>query len=149
MTAKTIQYIEYPALCSALKATGLPSNTKRDIVAGPSSLLGINNWSLYVTQGWKHILDLMNLGKSNCITGQHLREYIENHRLDIKYSGFIFSNNLPPLTKCTTKSWITKTWKFLCEKNMVIEENIPNLKPQFYKDSHMMEDFLSRGIQEE
>ena len=64
----------------------------------------------------------MNLDKSNCITGQHLREYIEDHRLDIKYSGFIFSNNLPPLTKCTTKSWITKTWEFLCEKNMVIEE---------------------------
>ena len=52
----------------------------------------------------------MNLGKSDCIAEKYLRDSIESHKLDIGYSGYLFYNNFPPLTKCTSNSWITNTW---------------------------------------
>ena len=63
----------------------------------------------------------MNLGKSKFITGQHLRDSIEAHKLYIGYPGSLFTNNFSPLSKFTPTSWITNTWKFLWEKNMVVE----------------------------
>ena len=99
MKSSQCKYIESIALCTALKASGFPPNAQIDIVAGPSSLLILKNRSLYGTQGSKHILVLMNLGKSDCITGQHLRDSIEAHKLEIGCSGYLFSNNIFPLLK--------------------------------------------------
>ena len=33
------------------------------------------------------------------------------------------------------------------QENMATEENTPNLKPQLFKDSHIIEYFIRRGIQ--
>ena len=83
MKSSQCHYIESKALCRALKTSGLPLNTQRDIFSGPSSLLGLKNGSLYGTQGYKHILNLTNPGKSERITGQDLRYLIEAHKIDI------------------------------------------------------------------
>ena len=146
MTSSQCQYIEYTALCTYLQVSGLKSNTQRYIVSAPSSLLGIKHGSLYGTQGSKHIMDLMNLGNSDCITGQHLRDSIEAYKIDIVFPGSLFSNNIFPLLKCTPPSWITNTWKLLWKK-MVVEEKNPNLKLQCYRDTYLMEDFINKGIQ--
>ena len=87
VTAIQFHYIESTAICSNLQESGLTSNTQRDIFSGPSSLLELKNESLYGKKGSKQTLDLMNLGKSNCITGQHLRDSIEAHKIDIGCSG--------------------------------------------------------------
>ena len=106
MTASQCQHIKSPALCTTLQASGLPSNTKRDIVSGPPSLIGLKNGSLYGTQGSKHIPDLMNIGNIKCITGQHLRDLIEAHKLCIGCSGSLFYNDFSLLLKCTPTSCI-------------------------------------------
>ena len=80
---KKCQYIEYPDLWRDLQDSVLPTNTQIDIVPAPSSIIGLINGSLYVTQGCKQIMSLMNLAKSDYITGQHLRDSIETHKLDI------------------------------------------------------------------
>ena len=100
---QNMHYIEYPYLLNSLQSKGLLSNKHRDIVDGPSSLLGIKNWSLYGTQGYNHIPALMNLEKSNRITENHLRESIEAHKLGICCLGSLLSNKITALTKCTTK----------------------------------------------
>ena len=149
MKSSQFQYIESPALCTDLQASWFPPNTQRYIVTGPSSLLSIKNGSLYGTQGSKHILVRMNPGKSECITRKHLRYSIESRKLDIGWSGYLFSNNIFPLLKFTPTSWITNTWKLLREKNMVAEEKNPNLKLKCHRDTYIMEDFISKGIQGE
>ena len=89
----------------------------------------------------------MKLGKSDCIIEHNLRYYISPHKIDIGLLGSLLSNNFPTLTKCTPNLWITNTRKFLYDKNMKIEENTPNLRPQCLKESHIMEYFIRRGIQ--
>ena len=113
ITAKKFKNLESPALYSALQASILLTKNHRGIVARQASLLGFNNDSLYSNQGRKHIHVLMNFGKSDCITKQHLMESIEGHKLEIVFSGTLFSNNFLPLTKYTKNSWITSTWHFL------------------------------------
>ena len=76
----------------------------------------------YVTQGSKNTLDLMNIRQSECITWKHIRYLIEEHKLYMRCSGSLLSNNFPPLFKRTPNTWITNTWKFLCHKNIVVEE---------------------------
>ena len=93
MTASQLQYIESPAICTALQASGFPLNTQRDIVSGPSDFIGLKNGSLHGKQGAKHILDLTNIWKNDWITRQHLRDSIEARKLGIGCSGCLFSNN--------------------------------------------------------
>ena len=116
MTTKKYQYMESPYLCRALQPAGLTSNTQRDIVAKLKSLLGLNNGYLYGNQGRNYIPALMDFGKSEWITGHHHRDSIEGHKLDIDFSGPLFANNSPSLTKLTTESWVTSTWKCIIKK---------------------------------
>ena len=91
----------------------------------------------------------MNIGKSECIKGKHLRDSIESHKLDIWCPGSLLSRNLYPLLKCTSTSFITNTWKFMCVKNRVVEERPPNMKLQCQRYTYLMEDFIKIGIQGE
>ena len=90
-------HMESPALGTFPQASVLPSNLQRDITAGPSSHLGLNNGNLYVTQGRKHIYSLMDFGKSDDITGKHIRDGVEVHKLEAGLVGTLFKNNLPIL----------------------------------------------------
>ena len=99
MTANQYQFIESQALCSALKASGIHSNTQIYIVAVPTSQLGLNNGSLYGAQGRKHITAMMNVDKSKYISGIHLRDLMEEKKLEIGCAINILSNNFPALVK--------------------------------------------------
>ena len=83
-------YVEYTALSTNLQLSGLSYSFQIDIVAVPSYHIGINNGKLYFTQGQKHICDLMTFGKSYDITGKHIRESIEVHKLEYGYGGTLF-----------------------------------------------------------
>ena len=87
----------------------------------------MNNRSLYIPQGRKNIYTLMNFGKSNYITGHHLRDSVETHKLEIGCGGPIFTNNFPALSKYIPPSCINHTWQFIKE-NIVIEQYNSNLQ---------------------
>ena len=57
--------------------SGLPHNLHIEIADAPYYHLSMNNGTLYVTQEWKHARSIMNFGKSDFITGPHLRETTE------------------------------------------------------------------------
>ena len=53
------------------------------IFAGLLLSLGIKNRTIYGTQGLKHIMDLMQLGKTDSITGNQLRASIEITKMEV------------------------------------------------------------------
>ena len=65
-------YIESPALCLALKVSGITYNMHRYIVATPLAYLWINNRTIYETQGLKHIMVLTKFGLIDPITEKNL-----------------------------------------------------------------------------
>ena len=139
MITKQCQHVDSPTLCSALQYVVLLLNTQRE--------KGLNNGCLYCSKGQKAILALMEFRKSDFITTHHLWDSTEDRKLEIGCSGPLFENNISPLTKCTTKSWVTITWNFLWDNNMVIEEKILNMEPQCWEDSHIKTYFLRGSIQ--
>ena len=56
---------------------------QRDIVAGPISSLLLNNRTIYGTKELKHIIYLMNFGKTDSITGKKLRDSLESTKLEV------------------------------------------------------------------
>ena len=92
-------HIENLALSTSLQASGLPSNFQRDIVAGSYSHLDINNGKPYVSKVRKHICALTSFGKSDNITGKHIKDVTKAHKLEIGCGGTLFENNLPILEK--------------------------------------------------
>ena len=106
MNDKQCHHIGSPALCFALKASGLPSNMQRYIVAGPLSSLGLNNRKIYGTQVLKHIMALMNFGKTDSITEKQLRASLESTNMEVGFSGTLFMNNYTSLSNCITNTWI-------------------------------------------
>ena len=54
-----------------------------DIATGPLSSLGINNGTIYGTQGLKQIMAPMNFGKTDSITGKQLLASLESTKLEV------------------------------------------------------------------
>ena len=75
----------------------------------PKTLLLLNNSSLYGTQGKKHLHAIFNEDSSYSITGHHIQDEIEAHKLELGLSPDLFSNCLPPMLKCLTPISITHT----------------------------------------
>ena len=121
MSKYQCSHVESHALSTALQASWLPSNFQIDIVAISSSHMSLNNGKFYVTQGHKNIYALMNFSKSDDITDKHIRDAIGAHKLEAIYGGTILENNLPIIEKCITPSWVSHTWKFMWEKNIMFQ----------------------------
>ena len=90
MSESQFSHVEYTALSTTLQASGLSYSFQIDIFVVPSSHIDINNGKLYFTQGRKHICDLINFGDSYDITGKHIRESTEEHKLEYVYGGTLF-----------------------------------------------------------
>eukprot|EP00957_Ditylum_brightwellii_P161371 12287205-Ditylum_brightwellii.AAC.1 len=48
--------------------------------------------------------------------------------------------------KCTTSTWMTLTWKFMEENNLLLKEATPNLTPARVNDKILMEGFARNGF---
>ena len=120
-------------LCAKLQASGLPSDIQIDIVSVPLSQLGLNNRSIYGTQGKKHICEILDHGSSYTTTVNHLQDMIESQNLDIGCSGPLFANKFQALYQCIPPYWISQTWQFMREK-LSIEETRVHLLTQRHND---------------
>ena len=63
----------------------------------------------------------MNFGISDAITRRHIRDDIEEHKIESGCGGTLFENNYTILMDCITPPWITHTWKFMWERNTIVQ----------------------------
>ena len=94
----------------------------------------------------KGICALIDFGNSDKITGKHIRDAIEAHKIEALCGGNLFENNLPILEKWTTPSWISHTWKYTKEDSIIFQEETYSLQPQRFNDSLIMEDWIKFGF---
>ena len=76
------------------------------IFAVPLAYLGLNNSTIYKTQGLKHIMDIINFGKTDSITGKQLRASLEITDLEVGFSGPLFTNNYSSRGNCSIDTWV-------------------------------------------
>ena len=50
------------------------------------------------------------------------------------------------MEKCITQSWVEHTWKFMWEKNIIVQEITPSFQPQRANDSLITEDLIKAGF---
>ena len=72
-------------------------------------------------------MSLMNLGKTDSITGKHLRASLEITKLEVGCSGPLFTNKYLSISNYIINTCISNTWIFLWEYNLLIEGETANL----------------------
>ena len=100
------------------------------------------NRTIYRNKGIKHIMVLMNFGKTDSITGKQLRASLESTKMELGSLGPLFMNNYPSLSNCITDTWISNTWKLLLEYNLFLEVKTANLETQRLNDYFIVDTFL-------
>lgn len=146
MSSRKFRHVKSITLCCDLKLSGFPYNFQRDIVAAPMSLLGMNSRSLYGTNGEKHIRALTNFETNNSITGHHIRDGFEAHKLELGFSVPLLYNNINSLSQCFTPLCTTNTWKFMWGGGIILEERTRYIHPQRQNNSHIIEYFIRTGF---
>ena len=91
MIENQCSHTKFPAFYTSIQYAGLPLNFQRETVAGPNCHLGLKDGTIYGTQGLKHICAIMKYGKSQDITGPHIQDTTEAHKLDTGYGGTLFN----------------------------------------------------------
>ena len=129
ITIRQCNYMESYDMCASLQVHVLPSNLQSCVVARLITQIGLNNGSLHGTHGGKNICALINHVTSDSISGTHLRDSIEAHKLEILFPGYIFISNLPTLSQCVTPSWISHTWNFMRKKYVLGRKHPPPTLP--------------------
>ena len=94
MTATTISEVKWEAIMVPLLQTGLPcagisSKFPCDVLYGPSTFQGFGNIHPWYHQQLIHLIKLMEHTQQNTMTGQLLRTFFEQLRLEIGASGFL------------------------------------------------------------
>eukprot|EP00957_Ditylum_brightwellii_P180559 13754420-Ditylum_brightwellii.AAC.1 len=124
----------------------MPSNFPQSILYGPQEYLGLNAHCLFTTQGFKHVNALMEYGNTDTITGKEMRAIIERHKVEHGCPTSSFETKYKTHGKCTTSTWMTSTWKFMEENNLLLKEATLNLIPARLNDKFLMEEFARNGI---
>ena len=112
---------------------------------GHNKLLGLNNGSLYGTQGKKHLYVILNESRADSITVNNIRDIIKAYKLELGLPQYIFRNCLPPLGKCLTPTCIKHTWKFMDKYDILVKEMTPKILLQRLNNLFLMKDFLEAG----
>ena len=147
MTEKERHYVESSALRAVLQSSGNPINIQRNLAKWPKTLLGLNNGSLFVTQGKKHLYDIIIESRADYITVHHIRDEIESRKIELGLPKCLFSNCLTPLEKFLNTTCITHTWQLMDKYDILVEEMKPNLFLQRLNCSFLMKNFLKAGYE--
>ena len=82
----------------------------------------------YWEHGFTHIDIFLNHGGCDTITGKLLTTALEQHQLAIGRITSMLSLSYNDLHHFTEPSWVTNTWKFICEFNIQLKCNdLPSL----------------------
>ena len=79
------------------------------------------------------------------ITGNHIIEAIEAHKLQLGLTQDLFRNSLPTLETLLTPTWITHTWHLMEKYDILIEYMNPKLCLHILNNSLLMKDLLKAG----
>jgi len=134
-----------PALKVALPAIGLNRHFPRQMVYGHNDHHGLGVPHLYDTQGYRHLLAMMQFGSSLGTTGTLLQHSYEALQLELGLPGEIFKYCYTDWATCCTPTWLTHTWQYCTENGIVVKTGITPLSLQCENDQFLTQAFWNHG----
>jgi hypothetical protein len=138
-----------PILKSALPKAGYNRNFPKEVLHGPTSLLGADIHHPYMTQLIAHLDILLQHGGQETITGHLLTGNLETTKLELGRPRPLFGQDFSSFGKLATKSWIRGVWEEIATigTDIRLEEHSKSLALQGHADRFLIEAFAASGYQ--
>ena len=148
LTESQCDHIMAPILQACLPRSGIVRTFPRSLAYASHQHLGLDIPNLYWLQGYYHIDRLLRFANSSHLTGRLLRQSCEFLRLELGCNGSLFAIPFTLFGHLPTESWLTHTWKFLCESNIQLDISVPELPLLRELDGLLIPTFVSKGFSE-
>ena len=146
LTKKQCIAVMEPILKSALPRSNMVHNFARSVLYGPTQYQGMGLHDPYVTQGIRHVKDIVDQLWKKSISGRLIQMNVEALQLELGCYGNMFLLDLPQLWINTTDTWIGQTLEFCLENKIVVSKTGEGLKPSCQGDSAIMQIMANRGL---
>ena len=133
-----------PVLDAALPRSNFAARFARASLYGPVQYQGMGLHNPYISQGIRHIKDIVEQVWKNTVTGQLIQGTIESAQLESGLYSPIFWNPQKIKWWNTGNTWIIQTHQFCCEHKISIQTGDAIL-PQCVEDRSIMAEFDKLG----
>jgi hypothetical protein len=136
-----------PILEAALPKAGYNRNFPKEVIHGPTSLLGADIHHPYTTQLIVHLDILLRHGGQETITGQLLTGNLETTKLELGLPGPSFGQDFSRFGKLVTSSWIKGVWEEIhtIGTDIRMDGHTKSLTLQRQSDRFLIEAFAASG----
>ena len=128
-----------PILTSFLPKSHINRNIKQDVLYADIQSKGLSLRSLYLTQGIKNIIELLEHTWKNSTTGHFMCTSLEYLRLELGINLHILSSNYKKYSSVLdAHTWITNTWEFISKHEIFIDVDPQPIPIKREQDSPIM-----------
>ena len=133
-----------PILDAALPRANIAARFARASLYGPIQYQGLGLHNPYISQGIRHIKDIVEQQWKNTVTGQLIQGTIESAQLESGLYCPIFWNPREINWWNTSNTWIIQTHQFCCEHKISIQTG-KAITPQCEGDRSIMAELDKQG----
>ena len=133
-----------PVLDAALPRSNVAAKFARDVLYGPISYQGMGLHNPYITQGVRHIKDIVEQTWKGTTSGRLIQCSLEAAQLESGLYKPIFWNPKEILWWNTTNTWILDTYEF-CIKNLISIKIGKSINPSCNGDQSIMAKMAQQG----
>ena len=134
-----------PVLKAALPRANIVQNFARAVLYGPVQYQGMGLHDPYISQGIRHIKDIVDQQWKKTMSGNIITTSIEAAQLEAGLYGPLFHHQIQIDWFNTTNTWIVHTLEFCQNNGIRIERTGPTLSSNCQYDTSLMEVFLQYG----
>lgn len=133
-----------PVLDAALPRSNIAARFARDVLYGPIRYQGMGLHNPYITQGIRHVKDIVEQTWKGTTSGKLIKCSIESAQLESGLYEPIFWKPRKISWWTTTNTWIIDTHDF-CRDNGISIKIGETIRPQCTRDWSIMESFEQQG----
>ena len=133
-------------LKAALPRANIVHNFARAVLYGPTQYQGLGLHDPFISQGIRHIKDIVEQQWKDTISGRLIRMNIEATQLEIGCYGQLFRRHKNLTWLNTTNTWIGHTLAFCQGQDIVIHNTGKGLEPSCSGDRDIMQVFADAEL---
>ena len=135
-----------PILKAALPRSNIVNNFARAILYGPVQYQGMGLHDPYVTQGIRHVKDIVDQQWKTSVSGDLITGAIEAAQLEAGLYGPLFMQDSHIEWFNTSNAWIVDTLNFCYQHKIKIHSTGTHIQPACEGDQALMQTFQELGL---
>ena len=147
LSEKDCKVIMKPILHAFLPKAHINRNIKQDVLYADVQSQGLGLHSLYLSQGIKHVIEILEHSWKQSTTGSFLTTSLEYLRLELGINDNILNSDYTKYSfLIISPTWITNTWQFMSKFNITTSFDCETILPKREQDQPIMQLLIDMNI---